>query len=125
MAEVARANELLQRYTENGGALQMILPRLVVPDAANRARTGLSVHHVHFIAMNIRRSGFSRAHDIPVVVRESATSATGKDSLVKWKKLKARVPEFPSIDIDESLTFFTSLGNVGGPFRHRHPHLYP
>ena len=73
-----RANELLQKWWEKGGAMQSVLPRLVIPDAANRARTGLSAHHVHFVAMNIRRSGFSREHDVPVVVRESTSSETGE-----------------------------------------------
>ena len=38
-------------------------------------------------------------------------AVTGRDSLDKWERLKARVNEFPCVKLDKSRPFFTSLGN--------------
>lgn len=87
----------------------------------NRAETGLSLEHVHYIAGCMRRKGFigrggggaapAEAHDVPVLVRESAGSSTGSEALAKWRRLTEERAGFPPFLLDGRESFFCSLGN--------------
>ena len=61
------------------------LPRLVIPDATNRANSGVSLEHAHGIAMSICEDGFNENHDVPVVVRERARDMLKSDAYRRWE----------------------------------------
>lgn len=58
-----------------------MLPSRVVPDSTNRENTGISVLHMHYIAVSMQTKGFiprddltGEGHDIPFLVREKTFS---------------------------------------------------
>eukprot|EP00218_Dolichomastix_sp_CCMP3274_P007946 CAMPEP_0170144572 /NCGR_PEP_ID=MMETSP0033_2-20121228/14457_1 /TAXON_ID=195969 /ORGANISM="Dolichomastix tenuilepis, Strain CCMP3274" /LENGTH=260 /DNA_ID=CAMNT_0010381081 /DNA_START=98 /DNA_END=877 /DNA_ORIENTATION=- len=114
--EVQRLNAELREWTEGGG-LQRVRSADIVPDSHNRERTGLSLEHVHFIAGKIAVEGFtpravdgSSGHDLPVLVRESASTSTGASSLRKWRSATEQEPGFPPMRVRDEM-FYTSMGN--------------
>lgn len=118
-ALVVRLNELLERWRV--GPLVSVRSCDVCPDWTNRAQTGLSLDHVHYVAAMIGREGFrSRrrgwrteqgAHDVPVLVREKASSPLGRAALDKWRAAVANEPAFPPFLLEGRSAFFCSLGN--------------
>merc|ERR1712048_1000813 len=100
--------------------MQVVRPRLVIPDFSNRGHTGLSVEHVHFLAKSFQDKGFikrdgNKGHDIPVLVRESNSSDLGKRSIENWRSKLKDEPGFPPKEHYERLftqeEIYTSLGN--------------
>ena len=99
----------------------------VLPDPANRERTGVSVEHVHFLAGRFLREGFrarprcdgAEGHEIPVLVLEDADSAQGRLAIERWRAATAAdatLPQLPSMPVVHTTStgarhFFTSLGN--------------
>jgi len=112
--DVALLQTLIAQWRE--GDLCRVRSRQVVPDFTNRAQTGLGVELVHFIAGSIRKHGFKKrignqGHDIPVVVRESPTSAFHAEALSLWRQRVAEDDGFPPVRINVDEELFTSLGN--------------
>ncbi len=105
-ATCAHLCELLNKWREPGPA-QRVRSALVVPEAANREYTLLSVEHVHFIASKIRAEGFrgrrpgsSEGHDIPVVTRcgpVGKRDALGQESLDSWRARSAHHVGYPTV----------------------------
>jgi hypothetical protein len=96
--------------------MSLVLPRTVIPDATNRAQTGLGIELVHFIALSIKKHGFMKrigqtGHDIPVVVREPTGSVTQAEALRVWKARVSEEDAFPPVRVGASDEIFTSLGN--------------
>ena len=81
--DVVRLNALLSKWREP--KMQRVLPRLVIPDATNRANSGVSLEHAHGIAMSICEDGFNENHDVPVVVRERARDMLKSDAYRRWE----------------------------------------
>jgi hypothetical protein len=120
---VSKLNELIQRWRE--GPAKPVRSCDICPDWSNRAETGLSVDHVHYVATMMATDGFKsrrrqkegtqdfqgRAHDVPVLVREVADSQRGRDTMEKWRRAIAETPEFPPFLLDGTKQFFCSLGN--------------
>lgn len=116
---VARLNALLQHWRE--GPPKRVRSCDICPDWTNRAQTGLSVEHVHYVATLIATAGFksrrrglgtdSGAHDVPVLVRERARSPLGQGALNKWRDAISTTPGFPPFLLDDREEFFCSLGN--------------
>mmetsp|Transcript_91146 Transcript_91146/g.244019 ORF Transcript_91146/g.244019 Transcript_91146/m.244019 type:complete len:340 (-) Transcript_91146:223-1242(-) len=114
-AAVVRMNSLLDRWRIG---LEYIRSCNVVPDATNRAQTGLSIHHVHYIASQIAEHGFKSrrrglctsdgAHDVPVLVMERGCSELGSRALAKWS---ATVKETNLPNLVDPRSFYCSLGN--------------
>merc|ERR1719379_784526 len=93
-----------------------VKPRQVIPDFTNRAQTGISVEHAHFVATSMVDEGFqervgSEGHDVPVVIRETGDTEQSKDSLKLWKERIAKESGFPPCAVTEGYPFFSSLGN--------------
>lgn len=117
--KISRFNVVLARYRETDAPLlQIVSPRLVIPDATNRGNTGLSLAHAHHIACKMRDEGFmprmgngatATGHDLPIVVRETIESVNGRESASKWKA-QIRHKTFAPFD-DNANAFYTSLGN--------------
>jgi len=116
--ELALLNKLISEWRIPG--MEVVPPRKVVPDFSNRGHTGLSVEHVHYLATSFKEKGFQKrrgnaGHDIPVLVRESATSDLGKKSIQNWRSKLADEPGFPPKEHYERLfsqpELYTSLGN--------------
>ena len=105
---LAKMNEIVGQWKEDARIVR-VRPRDVIPDTTNRAKTGLSVDHVHFIATKMLEEGFNRHHELPVVVRECASSELGSESLNKFSRAVAKQPHFPPVRVEEN--FFCSLGN--------------
>ena len=94
MSDVQRVdlfNQVLAHWREPG--FHLIDCAKVVPDTENRARTGLSVEHAHYLASTITLHGFKprsangEGHDLPLVVRETVNdeaTSLGMESLNKW-----------------------------------------
>jgi len=112
---MARLNELLDRWRE--GSLLRVRSCDICPDWTNRAQTGLSVDHVHYIADRMLLEGFKSrdrnhdGHDVPVLVRESASSELGRGALEKWRDAVAKSPGFPPFLLDGRQELFCSLGS--------------
>mmetsp|Transcript_153307 Transcript_153307/g.491599 ORF Transcript_153307/g.491599 Transcript_153307/m.491599 type:complete len:364 (+) Transcript_153307:150-1241(+) len=113
---VQRLNELMDRWRE--GPLVRVRSCDICPDWTNRAQTGLSVDHVHYLASQIaaegfrsRRRGAEPSHDVPVVLREdSEDSEMGCAALERWRSV-AGTCGFPPFLLDGKREFFCSLGN--------------
>eukprot|EP00656_Telonema_subtile_P053504 TRINITY_DN7777_c0_g1_i2.p1 TRINITY_DN7777_c0_g1~~TRINITY_DN7777_c0_g1_i2.p1 ORF type:complete len:259 (-),score=76.62 TRINITY_DN7777_c0_g1_i2:325-1101(-) len=130
---ISAFNTTIARWRVPG--LSLVQPVDVLPDTTNRAMTGLSVHHVHYIASKMGAEGFKgrdkrtgEGHDIPIVVHESASTALGAESLAKWGRAVAKEPGFPPAEHINPESFFTSLGNghffqALNLFRVQHPSL--
>ena len=108
-------NKLIAKWREPG--VHAIRPCDVVPDTTNRENTGLSVVHCHYLATLMESEGFhkrdgQRGHDIPVLVKESAQSELGSESLQRWREASS-VEGFASCPVSDaaSTVFYTSLGN--------------
>lgn len=117
-AELAELNSIIQKYRRAG--LRRVPPRMVIPDFSNRGHTGLSVEHVHYLAVSFRDKGFiprkgNEGHDIPVLCEESTSSDLGKKSVENWRGKLADEPGFPPKEHYEQLFagsgMYTSLGN--------------
>jgi len=116
---VARLNALLQRWSE--GPLVRVRSCDICPDWTNRAETGLSVDHVHYVATLIQTNGFKSrrrglgteegAHDVPVLVREARDSELGRGAVRKWGEATAANPGFPPFMLGDRGDVFCSLGN--------------
>lgn len=116
---VVRLNLVIEKWRE--GPLIPIRSCDICPDWTNRAQTGLSVDHVHYIATMIQTQGFiSRrrgattaegAHDVPVLVRESANTGIGHDAVAKWREHTTAEPAFPPFLFEGKDEVFCSLGN--------------
>jgi hypothetical protein len=115
---INRLNAIIVKHRVKPG-LTAILPRLVIPDTANRVNTGLSPVHVHYLATQMQLNGFikrdnktGQGHDIPVVVRETTDTELGAESLRKWRNTCDETEQFPPVlpSMHEGF-FFTSLGN--------------
>mmetsp|Transcript_65007 Transcript_65007/g.107781 ORF Transcript_65007/g.107781 Transcript_65007/m.107781 type:complete len:388 (-) Transcript_65007:71-1234(-) len=116
---VAQLNALIQRWRE--GPLVRVRSCDICPDWTNRAQTGLSLDHVHYIATLMQRNGFKSrrrgartedgAHDVPVLIRESADSTLGKGALEKWRSATTEKQGFPRFLLEGQTNFFCSLGN--------------
>lgn len=113
---VLRLNSLIKQWSE--GPLVKVKSCDICPDSTNRQFTGLSVDHVHFIATCMRADGFKdRAsgapdmHDIPVLVREKATSALGAEAIRKWSMAVQDTPQFPPFLLNGKSEVFCSLGS--------------
>lgn len=116
-AELALLNRLIQQFRLPG--LIVVPSRDVIPDYSNRAHTGLSIEHVHYLAASFQK-GFKKrsgdeGHDIPVLVQESRHSDLGAKSVENWRSKIADEPGFPPSEHYERLfskpTLYTSLGN--------------
>ncbi|KAH9253649.1 hypothetical protein BASA81_008267 [Batrachochytrium salamandrivorans] len=117
--KVAKLNELIDMWREP--EMATILPRVVIPDTTNRENTGLSPNHVHYLADKMQRNGFvprnnvtGTGHDLPILVRETAESAYGSQSLEKWSQAVERKPDLPRTPLglgQHQGEFFCSLGN--------------
>jgi hypothetical protein len=112
--EISLLCALIKQWREP--EMSVVKPRTVIPDATNRAQTGLGVELVHFIALSIKNRGFMKrvgqhGHDIPVLVREPAGSATREDAVRVWKARVAEEDAFPPVKASDSEEIFTSLGN--------------
>eukprot|EP00929_Paragymnodinium_shiwhaense_P031941 TRINITY_DN17789_c0_g1_i2.p1 TRINITY_DN17789_c0_g1~~TRINITY_DN17789_c0_g1_i2.p1 ORF type:complete len:398 (+),score=86.73 TRINITY_DN17789_c0_g1_i2:80-1195(+) len=116
---VLRLNALIERWRV--GPLMRVRSDEICPDWTNRAQTGLSVDHVHYVASMIAEEGFKSrrrgldvkdgAHDVPVLIRESAESELGAGALGKWKAHVAANPDFPPFLLEGKKEFYCSLGN--------------
>jgi len=113
---VAKLNAIIQRWRE--GNPRRVPSCDICPDWSNRAETGLSVDHVHYIASMIASEGFKSrrrtqegAHDVPVLIRERTEADLGRETLEKWRRAIAETPGFPPFLLDEKPEFFCSLGN--------------
>mmetsp|Transcript_139558 Transcript_139558/g.434102 ORF Transcript_139558/g.434102 Transcript_139558/m.434102 type:complete len:408 (+) Transcript_139558:99-1322(+) len=116
---VARLNELMERWRE--GPPVRVRSCDICPDWTNRAETGLSVDHVHYVATMIATNGFKSrrrglgtedgAHDVPILVREGAESELGRGALGKWREAVAETKGFPPFFLEGRREFFCSLGN--------------
>lgn len=127
-------NALIARWKLPG--LVLARPCNVIPDTTNRAQTGLSAHHTHYIATKMDAEGFQKrqpngqGHDIPILVSESTTTQLGSESLQKWRKTIDENEHFAPLSEDFSHTnFFTSLGNghffqALNLFRSEHPKMF-
>eukprot|EP00931_Biecheleriopsis_adriatica_P075090 TRINITY_DN49036_c0_g1_i1.p1 TRINITY_DN49036_c0_g1~~TRINITY_DN49036_c0_g1_i1.p1 ORF type:complete len:614 (+),score=128.39 TRINITY_DN49036_c0_g1_i1:44-1843(+) len=112
--EVDLLSSLIHQYCEP--SLVTVPPIKVIPDFTNRAQTGLSLEHVHFIATNMTTKGFKPrtndgGHDIPVLVRECPGNVSAKESIKNWRERTAKDKGFAPWYLDESSELFTSLGN--------------
>jgi len=112
--EVALLTALVEQWREP--ELVNVPPWRVVPDATNRAQTGLGVELVHFIATSMVQKGFRKrhgteGHDIPVVVREPSSSSTQVEALELWQTRAAVDDGFPPVRVTAEDELFTSLGN--------------
>eukprot|EP00747_Dinoflagellata_sp_TGD_P123519 gnl/TRDRNA2_/TRDRNA2_173831_c0_seq2.p1 gnl/TRDRNA2_/TRDRNA2_173831_c0~~gnl/TRDRNA2_/TRDRNA2_173831_c0_seq2.p1 ORF type:complete len:465 (-),score=105.12 gnl/TRDRNA2_/TRDRNA2_173831_c0_seq2:139-1533(-) len=116
--ELELLNKIISEWREPG--MQIVPPRKVIPDFSNRAHTGLSVEHVHYLACSFRDKGFQkrvgdRGHDIPVVVRQPKDSDLGQKSIKNWREKLKEEDGFPPPEHYERLfkedLLFTSLGN--------------
>lgn len=116
---VRRLNELIERWRE--GPAVPVLSCDVCPDWTNRAETGLSVEHVHYIAALIAGQGFKSrrrglgtqdgAHDVPILVREVVGSELGGGALRKWREATSTTKGFPPYLLEGKEEFYCSLGN--------------
>lgn len=113
---VTRLNELIRKWREE--RLVVVKSCDICPDWTNRAQTGLSVDHVHYLATRIamdgfqsRRRGADDAHDVPVLIRENAETELGGGALAKWRKVSGETKGFPPFLLDSKTEFFCSLGN--------------
>merc|ERR1740130_1828534 len=115
--ELELLNRVISEYKES---IEVVAPRLVVPDFSNRGHTGLSIEHVHYLAKSFKEKGFIKrrggeGHDIPVLVREPTTSDLGQKSIANWLSKLDEEQGFPPKEHYERLfkkpQFFTSLGN--------------
>jgi len=117
-AEVMLLNTLIMKWQEK--ELVVVPPAKVIPDCTNRGETGLSLEHAHFIASSFQDRGFQKrnaggdkGHDIPVLVRESFATETGRRGVTQWKERLGEEEGFadsPLFHTQEG-EFFTSLGN--------------
>jgi len=112
--DIALLGALIAQWRET--ELCMVLSRLVVPDATNRAQTGLGVELMHYIASSMRDKGFRKrrgkeGHDIPVVVREPPGDYFHTEALSLWRARVAEEDGFPPVRATEQDEIFTSLGN--------------
>merc|ERR1711920_870757 len=85
--DIALLSALIEQWREE--ELCQVLSRTVVPDATNRAQTGLGVELLHYIATSMMENGFqkrkgSSGHDIPVVVREPPGDYFQEEALTLW-----------------------------------------
>lgn len=132
-ARVVELKRLLDRWRE--ARLARVRCDRVVCDVSNRAHTGLSLDHIHFLATSMQTQGFrarpapgdysrdySRAsaapHDVPVYVRGSPNCLIARRSLREMRAMAAREPGYPRVLIaDEEAGggggrgWFCSLGN--------------
>jgi len=116
---VVRLNAVIEKWRE--GPLIPVRSCDICPDWTNRAQTGLSVDHVHYIATMIQTNGFiSRkrglntvdgAHDVPVLVRERAKEGIGHAAVEKWRESTSAEPAFPPFLLEDKEEAFCSLGN--------------
>lgn len=116
---VVRLNRLIEEWRE--GPLTMVKSSDICPDWTNRAQTGLSVDHVHYIAAMIQMKGFKSrqrglsseqgAHDVPVLVKESKRNELGAGALMKWEASISETTGFPPYMLDGKRHFYCSLGN--------------
>jgi len=105
---------LIEQWREPG--LSNVRSHQVVPDATNRAQTGLGIELVHYVAICMMEKGFKKrqgkeGHDIPVVVREPPGSDTHQEALELWKGRVAEDDGFPPVRASTDQELFTSLGN--------------
>jgi len=113
-------NELIERWREPG-PLPSIRSDLICPAWTNRAQTGLSLDHVHYVATMIATRGFKSrrrglrvwegAHDVPVLVRESADSEWGRKARDRWQETVTAEKDYPTFLLEDKQEFFCSLGN--------------
>jgi len=120
-SRIDELNRLIAQWREPG--FVRVKPERVIPDATNRDGTGLSVNHLHYIASNMMKDGFTprdhatgTGHDLPIFVREHSgkESALGATSLRKWKGAQAENTEYPPARPWQSQhgeEFYCSLGN--------------
>lgn len=116
---VAKLNALIERWRV--GPLVRVRSCDICPDWTNRAQTGLSLDHVHYIATLIVQEGFKSrrrgvtvaqgAHDVPVLVRETSDTPLGRGALEKWRQHIAETPGFPPYMLEGKHELFCSLGN--------------
>jgi len=116
---VSRLNALIELWRE--GPLAPVRSCDVCPDWSNRAQTGLSVDHVHYVATLMADEGFKSrrrckadtkgVHDVPVLVRETASSELGRGALAKWRAATATNRGFPPFLLEGHEEFFCSLGS--------------
>jgi len=114
--QVLKLNSLIKEWCV--GPLIKVKSCDICPDVTNRAHTGLAVEHVHYIATCIRSEGFkdrasgcADAHDVPVLVKERATSMLGRDAVEKWRQAIQEQPPFPPFLLDGKDEVFCSLGS--------------
>mmetsp|Transcript_116691 Transcript_116691/g.371235 ORF Transcript_116691/g.371235 Transcript_116691/m.371235 type:complete len:368 (+) Transcript_116691:59-1162(+) len=116
---VVKLNLLIEKWRV--GPLLRVRSCDICPDWTNRAQTGLSLDHVHYIATMIAQQGFKSrrrgltvaqgAHDVPVLVRETADTELGGGAREKWREHVGETPGFPPFLLDGKREFFCSLGN--------------
>jgi len=116
---VVRLNALIGQWRE--GPLTKVKSSEICPDWTNRAQTGLSLDHVHYIASMIQMKGFKSrrrgisseqgAHDVPVLVKESKKSELGAGALTKWELAVSETLGFPPYMLGGKEEFYCSLGN--------------
>jgi len=116
---VVRLNAVIENWRE--GPLIRVRSSAICPDWTNRAQTGLSVDHVHYIATMIETQGFKSrrrgateaegAHDVPVLVRERTSSETGGAAVAKWREQILAEPAFPPFLLEGKDEVLCSLGN--------------
>jgi len=116
---VLRLNALIERWRV--GPLVRVRSCAICPDWTNRAQTGLSLDHVHYIATMIATTGFKSrrrgatveegAHDVPVLVRESLDTELGQGAWQKWREHISESPAFPPFFLENKRDFYCSLGN--------------
>lgn len=113
---VARLNELIFKWREHH--LAMVRSCDICPDWTNRAQTGLSVDHVHYVAscmqtdgFRSRRRGHKNAHEVPVLIRETSQTELGSGALKKWQGVSSSIKGFPPYLLEGKTEFYCSLGN--------------
>jgi len=112
--EVSLLMALISQWRE--ADLLKVRSQQVVPDATNRAQTGLGVELLHYIAGSMSTKGFQKrsgqhGHDIPVLVREPPGSQSREDAVKLWSTRVAEEEGFPPIRVKKDEEAFTSLGN--------------
>jgi len=113
--ECSLLTALISQWREEDKLINVV-PRTVVPDATNRAQTGLGVELMHFVAGSMQEHGFKKrrgndGHDIPVVVREPPGDYFHEEALKLWTERVGEEEGFPPIRVTAEDEMFTSLGN--------------
>ena len=105
-------NALLAKYRERDDGLVRVRAAYVIPDATNRASTGISLEHAHGIAMHIATKGYDDDHDVPVVVRENVHALMMSEAYARWCAfVRANARVLPPVDASNWPDGFTTLGS--------------